>query len=429
MGVIVPNPTVTEVDGSPEIKNVKTIKVSNTTLTDDGSRVVNIDTTGTGGVPGGSDTEIQYNDGGSFEGSDKLTFDDANGVVELTSPSTGGTANIHASTFRIDGGSGTATLTSTEDDDGLLLCTESLDITGPRMLFVQPATGSGAISITTGEDGSTNNIELTAGGTGDVIMDCTELDVNCDTLSLPNDSIVTAAIDDDAVTVDKIADDAVGVDQLSATGTPSASTFLRGDNTWDTPAGGGGASFVSTVGYRGTQLPLAGRAPFGTGANTTMSFQNANMYYYPFVMPCDLTLSTPRIYVTSAPSASQDLEIAIYSSDSNNGYPDAQLTKATIALSATGYNTGSSWTNVETDGDELTGGTLYWFGTFYGAGATDDSTVQAIQQGGSTLIAMSVGNAMQTALREDTATVALPVTPDVSQYGRTAPLVAVAVTV
>lgn len=27
---------------------------------------------------------------------------------------------------------------------------------------------------------------------------------------------------------------------LSATGTPSATTFLRGDNTWSTPAGGGG---------------------------------------------------------------------------------------------------------------------------------------------------------------------------------------------
>jgi len=28
---------------------------------------------------------------------------------------------------------------------------------------------------------------------------------------------------------------------LSATGTPSSSTYLRGDNTWATPAGGGGA--------------------------------------------------------------------------------------------------------------------------------------------------------------------------------------------
>ena len=32
----------------------------------------------------------------------------------------------------------------------------------------------------------------------------------------------------------------IGLDELSATGTASNTTFLRGDNTWGTPAGGGG---------------------------------------------------------------------------------------------------------------------------------------------------------------------------------------------
>lgn len=39
-----------------------------------------------------------------------------------------------------------------------------------------------------------------------------------------------------------IASGAVDIDNLSATGTASSSTFLRGDNTWATPAGGGGSS-------------------------------------------------------------------------------------------------------------------------------------------------------------------------------------------
>jgi len=45
----------------------------------------------------------------------------------------------------------------------------------------------------------------------------------------------TGAIQDNAITNAKLADDAVGVVDLAATGTASSTTFLRGDNTWDTP--------------------------------------------------------------------------------------------------------------------------------------------------------------------------------------------------
>lgn len=45
----------------------------------------------------------------------------------------------------------------------------------------------------------------------------------------------------DAVTNAKVADDAIGIAELSATGTPSSSTFLRGDNSWATPSGGASA--------------------------------------------------------------------------------------------------------------------------------------------------------------------------------------------
>ena len=46
--------------------------------------------------------------------------------------------------------------------------------------------------------------------------------------------VKTADIDALAVTNAKVADDAVGVAELSATGTASATTFLRGDNSWQT---------------------------------------------------------------------------------------------------------------------------------------------------------------------------------------------------
>ena len=71
-----------------------------------------------------------------------------------------------------------------------------------------------------------------------------------DTAAMGNDSVDSAAyvdasidtahIANDQITNALMADDAVGVAQLSATGTASSSTFLRGDNAWAAPAGGGG---------------------------------------------------------------------------------------------------------------------------------------------------------------------------------------------
>lgn len=61
-----------------------------------------------------------------------------------------------------------------------------------------------------------------SGNTLDVAVDGTTIEVNADALRL------------------KAA--GVGISHLSATGTPSGTTFLRGDNTWATPAGGGGST-------------------------------------------------------------------------------------------------------------------------------------------------------------------------------------------
>ena len=47
----------------------------------------------------------------------------------------------------------------------------------------------------------------------------------------------------------QIKDGSIGVVDLSATGVPSATTFLRGDNVWATPAGGGGGATPRYAAY------------------------------------------------------------------------------------------------------------------------------------------------------------------------------------
>lgn len=69
---------------------------------------------------------------------------------------------------------------------------------------------------------------------------------------------------------------------LSATGTPSSTTFLRGDNTWSTPAGGGTVTSIATsAGVTGGTITSTGTlsldltyAPTWTGIHT---FQNNSL--------------------------------------------------------------------------------------------------------------------------------------------------------
>ena len=56
-----------------------------------------------------------------------------------------------------------------------------------------------------------------------------------DETKLADNSIDSEHYNDGSIDNAHLADDAVGIDELSATGTASSSTFLRGDNSWVTP--------------------------------------------------------------------------------------------------------------------------------------------------------------------------------------------------
>jgi len=122
--------------------------------------------------------------------------------------------------------------------------------------------GSGTLSfasagaITLGGDlsGTTTNAQLAAG-----VVTATELATNAvttvkitdanvtaaklatnavTTIKITDANVTTAKIADNAITDSKMADDAIGLAELSATGTASTSSFLRGDNAWSTDGSG-----------------------------------------------------------------------------------------------------------------------------------------------------------------------------------------------
>ena len=100
----------------------------------------------------------------------------------------------------------------------------------PSALVATNATGTAA-GLTAGN--VTTNANLTGGVTsvGNAATVVTNANLTGDVTSVGNASTIAV--------------DAVDIPMLSATGTASSSTFLRGDNTWGTPAGGGSGVALS----------------------------------------------------------------------------------------------------------------------------------------------------------------------------------------
>lgn len=137
--------TIEDLDGTPSVANVDTIKVTNGTLTDNGDGSVTIDTgLGGSGTPGGSDTQVQFNDSSSFGGDAGLVYNKTTNKLTAGIVSSGSyiggytskTANYTATTDDYflagdaSGGSFTFTLPAASGNTGLQFFFKKIDTSG-----------------------------------------------------------------------------------------------------------------------------------------------------------------------------------------------------------------------------------------------------------------------------------------------------------
>ena len=113
----------------------------------------------------------------------------------------------------------------------------SLDIYWEALGSIMPMFGIETVDVSdqmviesTGDVRYTDNVA----STDILVVDNNEGNPYIPGSSIGDGTIATDKLEDDAVTNAKVADDAIGIAQLSASGTASATTYLRGDNTWAT---------------------------------------------------------------------------------------------------------------------------------------------------------------------------------------------------
>ena len=79
---------------------------------------------------------------------------------------------------------------------------------------------------------SGTSLTLSSAITSSDTMHCVFIGKSIGTINPPTGSVGASQLTTNAVGNSAMADDAVGIAELSATGTPSSSNFLRGDNSW-----------------------------------------------------------------------------------------------------------------------------------------------------------------------------------------------------
>ena len=396
-GPIVPPLEVTEVDGAPDGRPITKIVVSNGDLSISG-RTATIDTTGSGGTPGGSDTQVQYNNAGAFGGAADFTFTGIGGTdptLTITN-SASDAATITQKTLTFDGGTALPTITTTTGDDGLLIQTGTHGSSGPRILL-DAVTSPSVLSLTNDESNGTINIETTA-GTGDITVNANgdlNLYGDSDSVVLRHQSggsvYTTTTTDEDAI---------LGITSVG-TGTPRLDIQSPSNRVWalcdankqlKIQGGSGGNTFIIDVSgaatgitfpdgstqttaatgggdsnYNVPAVALGATANFDkwniatqwqTATYAALNLSSEYQFFSPFMAPVTGAPTACSIYINTN-STADSLYVGFYSA--TNGAPATMLGYATIDTSSTGGARVTSFTEASAGSLTFTRGEQVWY--------------------------------------------------------------------
>ena len=360
--------------------DVKLKAGTNITLTE-ASDTITIDAA-SGGSPGGSNTQVQFNDGGSFGGDDAFTYDKTNDRVKI------GNATIEAdNTAKLHVVGTDAALTVERHDDG--------SSAGPTLNLFRhsdsPADGDdiGQVNFRGEADNGDN---ITYASIKAEIEDVTTASKDGRlTLRTITNSTQTDAIVIDTKINSEVDHNFKGLIQVNgAAGTAGQVLTSQGsgsDPIWAAAGGGGGgadnptrnigyieADIVGKSGLTGTNSYQLGMAGVGvTNGTPTAGLGTSTALMIPYVVPITGTASMQYAFRTGS-TAGDTLAIGFYASDSDgmpNGTPFHSTSFTPTTFTTFTFNTGTT----------LAKGDLIWFTYF---GQSNPTTLSLMTSGGGT---------------------------------------------
>ena len=193
------------------------------------------------------------------------------------------------------------------DDTG----TNGFKVSGSNVVFSSaPASGDTFwavyqgqnVDIGTPSDGTVGTAQLadgsvTAAKIADGTVVAAEIADNAVTTAKINaDAVTGAKIADNAIGNEHLEDDAVGIAELSASGTASSSTYLRGDNSWSTVD-----ALPSQSGHNGKYLTTNGSAASWATLDTDANTTTKGLYEHAHTISANYSITSGNNAMTAGP--------------------------------------------------------------------------------------------------------------------------------
>ena len=304
---------------------------------------------GGGGSPGGSDTQIQYNNGGSFGGIGILTYDD--------------TASAEKIVLEASSSEPLMRITQTGAGDGILIEDSANPDSTP---FRVQSNGNVTIGINAG---TSAKLYVSGNTYSDTHQAGNGSASSPSFYTFPNTGLFFPTDNEAAFSVGgsekfRVTSNAeIGLEgaNYGTSGQVLTSNGSGSAASWTTPSGGSSiwnqVNTKNNINSSYRRFLVSKSAPWGsysTGSSTTGSVDTPHCR--PFIAPVSGDVTEIGINVTTADAtATTKLSIGIYSD--SNGAPDSLLTLAVMNSTSTGSSFQTSFSGTAA----LTAGTQYWY--------------------------------------------------------------------